>query len=247
MHNVVIIDFCICKGGISHTCLKGVLDTLCMLQGLKPTEVFKVMRGSWKTTMASSSWFHLVHTPRKLSLIPQGEPGSRMNPPPKRIQEWKHSIVLKVLEVSWAGFKYQFCHWLAGQPWKSGFPSLSSCFFIYKNDYNNTYSQKVFVKIKRERVSLQTLPSAFILYQWCNHSSHLLLATVTVTFLYMPWQEPLFPGRDKLSCLLERDSVGKQAWPSASWVLTVMCLAMKTVIIFHSKKREEKKASLKPL
>lgn len=145
--------------------------------------------------------------------------------------------MVKVLEVCNARFQYQFCHLLAGWPWKSDLTSLSSCFFVYKNDDNNTSSEKIFVRIKGERAGLS---SPFIL---CNHSNHLPLATMTVTFLYMPWQELLFQGRDKLSCLLERDSVGKQAWPSASWVLTVMCLAMKTVIIFYSKKKRKKSIS----
>lgn len=122
--------------------------TLPVLQGLRPTDASRERRAPAGSPLLASAWHHLVpthlgnHPP-----ISQGEPGSRMKFPPREHRKGSPGWPL-MLGVSSAGFKHRFCHLLAAWTWERGLTSLSFCFFFCRDDDNNTYFQKVFVRIK---------------------------------------------------------------------------------------------------
>lgn len=86
----------------------------------------------------------LLHHPPPIS---QGEPASRMKLPPREHRKGSPGWPL-MLGVGSAGFKYRFCHLLAAWTWERGLSSLSFCFFFCRDNDNNTYFQKVLVRIK---------------------------------------------------------------------------------------------------
>lgn len=122
--------------------------------------------------------------------------------------------------------KYQCCYLLTGWPWDSVGTSLSFCFLPAKA--MAMILPRVLMRYSTQRWSFPNFHLPVF-----SDSSHLPLATVTVTSLIHALTGASISGMWQLSWRLQRDSVGKQSQPSTPWSLTATCLAVKTLIISH--------------